>query len=140
MVVLIVWLNPTWAPVSVPSWSLNTLSLELAASTFNILTFSCLVPIPTFKISFSLKLRLLRLALGDASLPWTLKNVTNPVAATDPIPSDTNNLEDLIPTLKVLPPSWELVVVIPEIKILSPFCMPNGVVWIPTNLPLSSEG
>ena len=105
--VLAVWIAPTTpSPVwSRSFWFLKTLNLEFAASTFNILTSSCLVPIPTFKISFSLNARLLRVALGEGNLPWTLKKVTNPVAATDPIPCDTINLDDDIPMLYVLPPS-----------------------------------
>ena len=65
----------------------------------SILTSSCLVPIPTFNISFSLIARLFKLSLGDGNLPRTLKKVTNPVAATDPIPCDIINLVEDIPIL-----------------------------------------
>ena len=66
---------------------------------FNILTLSKVWPTPTCKISFSLKLRLLRFAFGDGNLPWTLKNVTNPVTATLGIFSANNSFVEVIPIL-----------------------------------------
>ena len=84
---------------STPFWFLNTLILELAESIFNNLTVSKVPPIPTFKISFSLKLRLLRFAFGEGNLPWTLKNVTNPVTETFGTSSDNISFDDDIPIL-----------------------------------------